>query len=138
MLPVLHIKSLSTSPLGCRSSLWRQQPFPQNTVCIPETLSNPCKQHSCFGKQKPQKHHYLTVRSKSLLSATSLVFPTFYWRLSGEVNDNELDCRKPLKPICILFVFDSKTLKPSAPLPETGKDVFLYLITCVMLIYCPI
>ena len=57
----LESPSLSTFPLwvfqsGSRSSLWRQQPFPQNTVCIPETLSNPCKQHSCFRKQKPQKN----------------------------------------------------------------------------------
>lgn len=46
-------------PLGLQpgggSSLWRQQPFPLNTVCIPEMLPNPCKQHSCFGKQKPQR-----------------------------------------------------------------------------------
>lgn len=40
---------------GLRTSLWRLKPFPGNTGCIPKTLSNPCKQHSCFGK--PKKSH---------------------------------------------------------------------------------
>lgn len=106
VLLVLHIKSVpvNLSPPGLqparRSSLWRQQPFPQNTVCIPETLSNPCKQHSCFRKQKPQK----TIISLSDPKASPLpslrlyipcflshanewrlfsllVFPTFNWKL---------------------------------------------------------
>lgn len=42
--------------LGLRTSLWRLKPFPGNTGCIPKTLSNPCKQHSCLGKWKKKSH----------------------------------------------------------------------------------
>ncbi len=132
---VLHIKSVpfNLSPLGlqsgCRSSLWRQQPFPQNTVCIPETLSNPCKQHSSFGKQKPQKNIIsLSDPKTSFLPSlflsyanewhlfSLLVFPLIYWKRASVVTMTEFDCRQPLIHVHILLIFwHSETLN-SQPL----------------------
>lgn len=55
-----------------RALLRRQQPFPQSTVDISESLSNPSKQHSCLGKKTTK--YYLTVPSKQspFLCCTSL------------------------------------------------------------------